>query len=391
MRKLTLALALVTVVAVGVGLGVFARRGASGRPPDASPTASLMGLPVSVQVARAERGFVRESVRYVGSVEGHESVTILPKVTGILRSITVDIGDRVSKGNLIATIDDAEFAQRLEQAKANLKLAEAQLERSRINLGSFEREYTRSESLVRLALVPEQELDLAMTRRDAARADVDLAQAEVTRARAALDEASLNLENTRIIARLSGYVDKRRVDPGALVSPTTALCTIVATDPAKVVFNVPENDVPLVRVGQPALVQVGGSDVEHRGTIGRIAPTIDPATRTAVAQITVPNAAGALRPGMYADVMLVVREKSSALTVPEEALLRRNGQTDVMRVVDDVARSTPVTLGIVGGGRAEVIAGLDDGDAVIVKGQYLIEDGDRVTSRSAQEQAADSV
>ena len=391
MKKLAIVLIIVFLAAAGVAIGSAKLRpkdGSTGTPSTSMPP--MMKMAVTVEVAEVERGPVRESVRYVGSIEAYESVTIISKVTGILESINVDIGDRVSKGAIIAIIDDADFAQRLEQVKASLKLVEAQHERSRINLDSAGRELERTEALVRGGLVPDQQLDLAVAKRDGARADVDLAEATVNRARAALDEAKINFDNTRIAARLSGYVDKRRVDPGALVSPTTPLCDIVRTDPAKVVINVPENDVPLLEVGRSTVVKVGRGDIEYQGEIERIAPTVDVATRTTVTEIAVPNAEGALRPGMYADVLLIAREKSDALVVPEQALVRGNGQTNVLRVEDDVAHACRVTLGILGEGWAEVLDGLEEGDVVVVKGQYLVRDGERVRYASDEEQTAEA-
>jgi len=347
-------------------------------------------LAVSVEVAKVGRGPVRETVRYVGSVEAYDSVTVLPKVTGILKSMKVDIGDAVSKGDLLATIDDAEFVQRVEQAKANLKVAQARLERNRINLLSAEREYARTEALVSDGLTPEQQLDLAAAQRDGASADVDFAVADVARTQAALSEAQINLENTRIAAQMSGYVDKRRVDAGTLVSPTTPLCTVVRTNPAIVVINVPENDISLLQVDGLAAVRVGADDVEYQGRVKRIAPTVDVTTRTILAELVVPNAEGALRPGMYADVLLVAREKADALVVPEEALMRLNGQTDVLRVVDDIARTTRVTLGIIGEGYAEVIDGLEEGELVVTRGQYVVKDGDPVRHASSEKEPSEA-
>jgi len=391
MKKLLIVLVILVLAVAGVAIGSVKLRPKDGSTGTSSMSKRpMMKMAVTVEVAEVERGPVRESVRYVGSVEAYESVTIIPKVTGILESIEVDIGDKVSKGDIIATVDDADFAQRLEQVKANLKLAQAQQERSRINLDSAKREFERTEALVQGGLVPEQQLDLAAAQRDGAQADVDLAEATVNRAQAALDEAKISFDNTRIAARLSGYIDKRRVDPGALVSPTTPLCNIVRTDPAKVVINVPENDVPLLEVGRPAVVKVGRGDIEYQGEIERIAPTVDVATRTTVTEIAVPNADGALRPGMYADVFLVVRETSDALIVPEEALVRRDGDTNVLRVVDDVAHACSVTLGVVGEGQAEVLDGLQDGDVIIVKGHYLVRDGDRVRYASDEAETTEA-
>ncbi len=333
---------------------------------------------VSVEVAAVERGPIRHTVRYVGSAEPYESITMLPKVTGILTSFSVQIGDSVNEGDLIATIDEAEYAQRLDQARANLGLAEARLERSRINLQLAERELERVASMAEQGLTSDQQLDQVTTQRDGARADVQLAQADVTRARAAYDEAAINLDNTRILARLTGSVDKRHVDPGALVSPTTPLCTIVRTDPAKVVVNVPEAEIGYLRVGSEALVTAAAGTIELNGRVGRVAPTVDMATRTMTAEIVIPNGDGALRPGMYTDVELLIEEKPDVVLAPEQALVRREGRTEVFRVDDGVAHSVAVEVGIIADGKAEVREGLAGGDVVVVRGQYLLNEGDHV-------------
>jgi RND family efflux transporter MFP subunit len=284
----------------------------------------------------------------------------------------------VSEGDLIATIDESEYSQRLDQARANLGLAEARLARSRINLKLADRELERMESMSEEGLTSDQQLDLATTTRDGARADVQLAVADVDRARAAYDEARINFEHTRIVARMSGSVDKRQVDAGTLVAPTTPLCTIVRTDPAKVVVNVPEAEIGLLRVGGEAVVTAGAGTLELQGRVERIAPTVDAATRTMTAEIVVPNSDDALRPGMYADVTLLIEEKPDVVLAPELALVRREGRTEVIRVSDGVAHATPVEVGIISDGRAEVLDGLAAGDLVVVRGQYLLNEGDQV-------------
>jgi RND family efflux transporter MFP subunit len=281
-------------------------------------------------------------------------------------------------GELIATIDESEYTQRLDQARANLGLAEARLERSRINLKLAERELERVQSMADEGLTSDQQLDQVTSQRDGARADVQLAEADVTRARAAYDEARINFENTKILARLSGSVDKREVDAGTLVSPTTPLCTIVRTDPAKVVVNVPERDIGLLEIGGQAVVTAAAGMVEVAGVVERISPTVDPATRTMLAEIVVPNASRALRPGMYADVTLLIEEKTDVVLVSEKALVRRDEATEVFRVDEGVAHATPVEVGIVADGVAEVRDGLTAGDMVVVRGQYLLNDGDPV-------------
>jgi RND family efflux transporter MFP subunit len=346
------------------------------------------GYAVSVEVAAVERGPIRHTVRYVGSAEPYESVTVFPKVSGILTGFPVQIGDRVEMGDLIATIDDAEYSQRLDQARANLGLAEARLERSRINLKLAERELERVETMAEEGLTSDQQLDLATTSRDGARADVQLAVADVERARAAFDEARTNFEHTRIVARMSGSVDKRQVDAGTLVSPATPLCTIVRTDPAKVVVNVPESEIGLLRVGSDALVTAGAGMINLEGRVERVAPTVDMATRTMTAEIVIPNSDSALRPGMYTDVELLIDEKQDVVLAPQQALVRREGRTELMVIVDGVAQATPVQIGIVSDGKAEVLEGVAPGALVVVRGQYLLNDGDQVRYEAPITEAA---
>jgi RND family efflux transporter MFP subunit len=207
---------------------------------------------------------------------------------------------------------------------------------------------------------------------------VQLSVADVDRARAAFDEARTNFEHTRIVARMSGSVDKRQVDAGTLVSPATPLCTIVRTDPAMVVVNVPEAEIGLLRVGSDALVTASAGMVSLQGRVERVAPTVDMATRTMTAEIVIPNADGALRPGMYTDVELLIEEKPDVVLAPEQALVRREGRTEVMVVKEGVAYATPVEVGIVSEGQAEVLEGVAVGDLVVVRGQYLLNDGDQV-------------
>jgi RND family efflux transporter MFP subunit len=344
---------------------------------------------VTVEVAPVERGPIRHTVSYVGSAEPFESVTVLPKVSGILSSFPVQIGDWVTEGDVIATIDDAEFSQRLDQARATLGLAEARLERSKINLKLAGRELERVESMAEEGLTSAQQLDRATTERDGAQADVQLAEADITRARAAWDEAQTNYQYTRVRARMSGSIDKRKVDSGTLVSPTTPLCTIVRTEPAKIVLNVPESDIGMLRVGGGAEVSAAGGSIVVHGRVERIAPTVDVATRTMAAEIVIDNADGALRPGMYTQVSLLIDEKLDVVLVPERALVRREGRMETIRVSDGTAHVVQVTVGIIADDVAEVIEGLDVGDLVVVRGQYLVNDGDPVRYETPGDEAED--
>lgn len=367
--------ALFTLLALGVAGGCFWLSLYLTREPESDAMRGRGDSVVKVAVAPVVRKSLVETMTYAGSVEAMESVTILPKVTGIVEAVRVDLGDKVAKGDEIVVIDDEEFVQRLKQMRANLQLAEAQLKRSRIGRELAELDFERSERLTDQGLGTGQEMDSSTAQRDTAGVEVDLARAEVARMRAAVEEAQLSVDNTRIVAPMGGYVAKRYVDPGALASPSTPLLALVNTDPAKVVVHVPESDIALAQVGRRVTVTVAGGAIRFAGKVERVAPTLDESTRTTSVEIKVPNAQARLRPGMSADVAIVARESTNALVIPEDALMRGSGRPEVYRVSQGKAQSVAVELGIQEGGFAEVVGGLEEGDLVIVRGQFMVEHG----------------
>ncbi len=385
MKKLFFAVATLAVAGTGFWLSLHftddSDTGEEGPPPM---------MPAKVEVAVVDRRTMQETVEYAGSVEALESVTIVPKVTGIIERIEVDLGDRVEKGDPLVTIDDREFVQRLKQAKANLQLAEAQLERGRILWDLAKSDHARTTDLVEEGLAADQALETVAATEKTARADVDLAQAEVARMRATVDEAQLDIESTRIVSPLDGSVETRRVDPGALASPSTPLLILVRTSPVKVVVHVPESDVLLAEKGRVATVSVAEGAVEYVGEVGRVAPTLDVSTRTTVVEVTVPNLDGRFRPGMSADVTIVAREAADALVIPEEALIPGDEGLQTFVVKDGVAHKVPIKVGIQHGGMAQVVEGLEQNDLVIVQGQFLVRDGAEVAYETVREERTDS-
>lgn len=363
------------IVALAVAGGCFWVSLYLTREPESDAMWRRDGSSIKVVVAPVERRALTETIAYSGSVEATESVTMMPKVTGILREISVDLGDKVAKGDIIARIDDAEFIQRLKQARANLQLAEARLKRSQImrNLAGLDLE--RAERLTDQGIGTGQDMDSSTAARDASDAEIDVAKAEISRMRAAVDEAQLSVDNTRIVSPMSGYVQNRFVDVGALASPSTPLATLVKMDPAKVVVHVPESDIALAEVGRRASITVAGGAIRVSGSVDRVSPTLDEFTRTVAVEIRVPNPMNRLRPGMSADVTIVAREAPNALVVPADALVRNAGRTEVYKIANGKANIVPVRVGIQQDGLAQVLEGLDEGDLVIVRGQFLVENG----------------
>jgi RND family efflux transporter MFP subunit len=373
MKKFLTAMMALLLSGTGIALAFYVSR---------EQVSDAGGPPVSqallVEVAEATRGPIRKSAHFIASVEPVASVTILPKITGLLKEITVDLGDYVDAGAVLAVIEDDEYQHQVMQAEANVALAKAQLAQKRIGLESAIRERDRADAAKKRGVSTEQAWESAVASGEMAQAEVLLGEAEISRANAALEEARSNLANTTITAPLAGYVDKRRVEPGALVSSSTPMLTLVKVDPVKIVISVPQRDLDLAQVGRPATIAVAGMATAFTGDIVQVAPTIDVATRTTTVVVTVENRDRALLPGMSVDVNLIAEEKASVVQVPETALLRDASVTQVMVVTEGEVVLKDIRTGIIAGGHVEVLDGLEAGVLVVTKGQYMAEAGDKV-------------
>jgi RND family efflux transporter MFP subunit len=373
MRKFTFGALVVVAALAGIGLSFYASR------PTESATANKPAVePVVVEAARVERRSFEDRVELAATVEAQESVAILPKVSGILEEIHVDLGDKVEQGQLIARIEDEQFVRRLDQAQANLQLGIAQVKKAQLSFEAVDREFKRTEASKREGLISDQELDAVRARHDAASADLNIATAESARAKSAHEEAQWNLRNTQIPAPISGVIDQRQVDAGTLVSPQSTLCTIVQLDPVRVRAHVPENRLGVAETGQTAQIDITSLGLRTEGKVERVAPTINTLTQTSEIIVQAANGDGKLRPGMSAKVTFVKPAREGVLVIPINAVQQSASESSVVRITKDSSEHVAVKLGSVVDGLVEVREGLSEGDLVVLKGQFMIREGDPV-------------
>jgi RND family efflux transporter MFP subunit len=196
---------------------------------------------------------------------------------------------------------------------------------------------------------------------------------------AILAQERIRLQNTQIVAPFSGEIVRRNVDSGALVSPSTPLVTLVHLETLKVVANVLEKDIALVKVGMKAKVLPEAyPDKPFEGTIVRINKALDLATRTLQAEINIPNPGHLLKPGMFARIEVALKEKPNTLAVPREAVFEEGGKRFVFVVDGSQAFRRAVVTGIEQSQLIEVVEGLKDGDKVVIRGQESLRDGSSI-------------
>jgi RND family efflux transporter MFP subunit len=312
-----------------------------------------------------------ESLVLPGTLQAYVESPIYARTNGYLKKWYFDIGSRVSKGALLAEIDAPELDQQLSQAKADLGTAQANENLSQITA-------TRYTELIKTDGVSRQEVDNATGDLAAKRATVLSSEANVRR----LEE----LESfKRIFAPFSGVITRRNVDIGTLVNAGNGgsaqqLFYLAQTDPMRVFVNVPEAYSSHIRPGLGAyleLAQYPGQKFE--GKVVRTAEAIDPAARTLLTEVDVPNKTGQLLPGGYAQVVLQVKTPGERVLVPVNSLLfRSEGLRAVVVGSDERARLQPLIIGRDFGTTLEVLSGLKPDQWIVLNPPDSLEDGEQV-------------
>ena len=336
--------------------------------------------PMTVELASAHKSSISQQVTVVGNLIGEATVAVAPRTAGRLQSVTVKLGDRVSRGQRIAQIEDFDIQEQVKQAIAAADVSAATIRQREADLKRSETNLARSKSLFDRQLLPRQTLDDNEATYQASLAQLDLARAQNAQSKARLDELKITLSNTVITSPVTGFVSKRTVDPGAFVSQNAPVVEVVDISTVRLVANIVEKDLKQLKIGDAAHVEVDAfPGEEFIGRIARVSPILDPATRTAPIEIEIPNPTARLKPGMYARVNITVDTKKEALVVPITALVDLGGRRGVFQPLpDNTAAFRVVQVGVETGDAAEVLTGLQEGDRVITTGAAALRDGDRI-------------
>lgn len=335
--------------------------------------------PMTVELAAVKRSEIIERMTVVGNLVGAETVEAVPKVSGRLDTVTVRLGDRVRKGQPLATVEDSEIRQQVKQAQASFEVSAATIRQRAADLKLAQTNLDRSRNLFDRQLIPKQTFDDTDARYQAAAAQVDLAQAQYAQAQARLDELKINLANTVIASPVSGFVGKRVLDAGAWVTPNSSFISVVDIGVVRLVANIVEKDLRRITQGMAADVEVDAYPDEHfTGRVAHVAPVLDPATRTAPIEVEIQNSQFRLKPGMYAKVSFTVEHRRNILTVPTNAIVDVGGKKGVFVPGDgNVASFQAVELGMSDPKQVEV-TGLAEGTRIITTGATALRQGDRI-------------
>jgi RND family efflux transporter MFP subunit len=335
---------------------------------------------MTVEVGSAKRGDVAAHLTVVGNLIGLQTVDVAPRTGGRLLSVSVQLGDSVRRGQTIAKVEDREIVEQVRQAEASMEVSRATIRQREADLKVAELNFDRSKNLYARQLLAKQALDDAESRYLAAVAQLDLSKAQQSQNEARLQELKFNLQNTVIASPVDGFIGKRNVDPGAMVNTNTAIASVVDISRLKLVVNVVEKDLRMVTAGDVGTVEVDAYPGEKfTGRIARVAPVLDPSTRTASIEIEIPNSDNRLKPGMYARISLTVEERKNTLVAPKNAVIDFENRRGVWQPnAENRAQFVPVTLGIEGPETIEIVNGLKEGDRFVTTGAAAVRNNDQL-------------
>lgn len=308
--------------------------------------------PMPVEVSQVSVGTVTDRFEAVGTVEALEAISVVTEIDGSLISLPFEEGSSVRKAQLIAMLDDSQLKAEVDRAAAL-------------------REQSQS-SYDRVKAVVEQKA--------AAPQDLDDASAVLKVAEANLAVAKARFAKTRIVAPFDGVVGARRVSVGTFLRTGQVIADLANIDEIRVVFSAPERFLPLVQRGAEVSVSTAAyPNHSHPGKIIVIEPVVDPGTRTTRIVARVPNPEQEFRPGMSANVSVVLGRRDSAVTIPNEAVFASGGQSFVFIVNSDstVAR-VAITVGTRMADVVEITNGLNPGSTVVRAGHQKLFEGAHV-------------
>jgi len=371
----------------------------------------------NVKVEKVAVGSISTEVEYASKLNPVQEVTIFPKTGGKVASVNVDIGDKVAAGQVLFTLDTAELEAQLQSQQAALEASNANLaktsdsglqqqitaseqsvEKSQIAYNDAKDNYDKMQKLYDAGAISKQELDNAKLKLDNCSVDLKAAQdnlnllieksgpqstqaaaAQVAQSQAGVNSAQIQLNNATITSPISGVVSAKDVKVGQLASGQSGSVTIIDSSSFIAEVNVPDKVVSKIQVGQSVQASVSALDNKKvTGVIDKISPNSNSKDNSYTVKVKIDNSTGELKAGMFARVSLPSEKKDNILTVPNEALKMENNVNYLYVVDNGKVKKVSVDVGISNEKVTEITGNIKEGIGVIVEGQNVLSNGDKV-------------
>lgn len=356
-----------------------------------SPPARLESAARAVSIATVSKRPIERTITVLGSLQAKQEVLLSAKVSGRLKAILVDIGSAVKTGDVMARIEPRDYELHIQQAEGALAQTRARLglplqgaddtvepekissvKEARALYEESSQNRERARSLDEAKLIPKSELDaaeaaynVAFNRYQAALDEARQRQAALAERRAELEIARQKLADTSIRAPFDGVVQTRFVNTGAYLKEGDPLVALVQMDPLRLRLDVPEPQAARIRLGQQIRFSLTGEETQRKAAITRISPALDKESRMLGVEADVAND-GTLHPGAFAQADIVIQSESEALVIPPNAIRVFAGLQKVFVVEHGKVTEKEITTGARGPDWVEVLAGLKEGERVVL-------------------------
>ena len=354
----------------------------------------------TVAVAKVASETLSREMALTAEFKPYQEIDVMAKITGYIKEIRVDAGDRVQQGQVLAVLEIPEMDDDLRRARASVERSNAEVARAADELQraqsahdiahlSFDR--LSGVSQKRPGLIAQQEIDDARSKDLVTEAQISSAKSaqaaasEQVRVNQA-DEQKIKtlMEYTRVTAPFAGVITKRYADKGAMQTQSTPVVRLSENHLLRLILPVPESAVPTVRIGQQVEVKVPTLNRSFPGRVARFSEKVSPATRTMDTEVDVPNPNLVLIPGMYAEVNLTLERRDRVLAVPVTAVDREGAKGRVMVITpNNRIEVREVALGLETANSIEVRSGLNEGDTVVIAGRSSLQPGEEVQIKLA--------
>ncbi len=362
----------------------------------------------TVGVALVSRKPMERQLTISSELVPFQEIDVYAKEAGFVRELNVDYGSRVQKGQLMAVLEIPELAMLLQQDEAAIRVAgdqvqHAQKESNRVeaqhNVLHLQYKRLQGVSESRPGLVAQQEVDDAQGKDLASEAQIEATKSAEATAQSQLDAAKAKEAHDRVLydyanirAPFSGVVTQRYANLGTLMQAGTSSSTqalplvrLSQDDKFRLVIPVPESSVKYIKIGDPVQVRVSSLNKTFPGKVARFSVDVTQDTRTMHTEVDVPNPSHELVPGLYAEATLMLERKADPLTVPLQAVDRNGDQSSILLVdASDRVQQRTIELGLQSASDAEVLAGLNEGDRVIVSDRSGLKQGAPVHAQVTQ-------
>jgi RND family efflux transporter MFP subunit len=368
----------------------------------------------AVSVVKIARGDLSQAMTLAAEFRPFQEIEVHAKVAGYVKSINVDVGDRVRAGQLLAVLEIPELENDIVTDEASARRAAEEVNRAQADLARAESAHdvahlgsTRLTEVMkqRPTLVAQQDIDEAQGRDRVAEAQVSTAKAALAAAQEQLAVARAGQNKTktmfgyaRITAPFAGVITKRYADTGAMIQAGTAsqsqampIVRLSENSTLRLIIQVPESAVSRIRVGEPVEVRVQALDRAFEGKVARFAEKLNLETRTMETEVDVPNPSLALVPGMYAYASIGTEEARDVVLAPVQAIDHQDGRATALVVDGDGRLQTrTLDLGLEAPDRVEVRHGLAAGDMVVIGSRARLRAGGLVTPKPVELRAAET-